>query len=130
MTPDRMEHVGALLLAGLLILGAEVAVILWAFDARQVQTVLLGSMVASIGMATTINLQPIDRRGRLGSRVAGFGGALMIGVAAGLPFLGTPAYLAQVVGALFIAAMWLLPQMAAQQLLAGALRRLKAVWMA
>ena len=126
MSPDRMEHMGALALAGMILLGSEIAIVLSAFSSEQVQRVILGSSVVSLVLAMFINLKPVERRGKIGSRTAVIGGMLMLGMAGSLPILGGPAYLAQVVGALFIAALWLLPHMAAQQLMAGGLLVLKS----
>lgn len=125
LVSERAERLAALVLASLVLLGLEAAV-LWALLGEgRAHFIALASVVLSLVVAGFINASPKGEKGRMGIKSTLIGFAVAVLGMALLPSSRGTAGAAQGLVVCFMACTWLVPQMAAQGVVASLLARLR-----
>lgn len=122
---DRAERWAALALASLVILMLEVGVLHAALGEGRATMLGIGAAVTSLLVALPINAAPKGRKGRTAALSALTGVVLTLLAMTLIPLSLRTAAAAQAMVVCLIAAGWLIPHLAAQQLLALGLLRLR-----
>lgn len=125
MGAGQIERFGALLLGSILIFGIEAFIVLAAFGEGRSSTVCLWAAGVSLVLAMPINASTKERKGRTGVFSALAGAIVTIAIIMLYPKGQMTDGLALALAICLISSIWLVPHMAGQQLMAGALMRLK-----
>lgn len=122
---ERLERLGAVILAGLVLLAGEIGILLVAFGEGQTALTTSLSSAVSLGLAAYLVMSPAEGRGRRGVLSAVIGAVVTVTVITLLPREMLKGGAAVALAVCLMSCLWLLPHMAALQLLASGLLHLK-----
>lgn len=123
---DRMEQVGAVILAAMIILGAEVAVLGYAFGGGQTLLVTGLSSALSLVLGSFLVLSPSAGRGRRGALSAIIGGVVTVSAVSLMPREVLKGGAATALAICLMSCLWVVPHMAGLELLSRLLDGLKS----
>lgn len=123
---ERLELLGAVILAGLMLLAGEIAILLLAFGEGQTALTTSLSAAVSLGLAGYLVMSPAEGRGRRGVLSAVIGAVVTVAVITLLPREMLKGGAAVALAVCLMSCLWVIPHMAALQLLASGLLRLKS----
>lgn len=122
---DGLERLGAVILAGMIILGLETGVLYSAFGEGQTLLVTAMSSALSLVLGGYLITSPRAGRGRRGVVTALVGGGLTVLVISVLPRDLLKGGAATALAICLMSCLWVVPHMAALELLARGMTRLK-----